>query len=400
MKKAIITPTFKPHFKYVEKYLESAVKYVKDPENVTFVFTVSDNEVSEFLLLANKWSGVLNFEILSFEKLLKEFDVPYTNKELLLKYDKFSYQTLKKFYTMLHIKDYEQYLVIDSESMFVRETSIRDLFNNYFEKPFITYSRKYYKEPSNFNNQVIENYSLILDESVKEPKVKYLWFLENFVWFYDRKILHDMFKKLGDPLSIVDKVYHYKYASVGCFEICLYHGYIYQNNHLYNYTILDADQIIKDTFAGHDELYANYIDQKNAMWSGMLGLLELTMNFLNKDNYKLLAKSFQKYKFNIIRCESTELKTYRFQKEFLEILEPNILSASQNHVWGENSNFRTKVWKLLFVNNLYARYIHHDLMELIKPLKPLYIYIKRFYLIVKHFLIWSKQTLKHSDIFK
>lgn len=32
MKRAIITPTFKPHFKFVEKYLDSAARYLKDPE--------------------------------------------------------------------------------------------------------------------------------------------------------------------------------------------------------------------------------------------------------------------------------------------------------------------------------------------------------------------------------
>lgn len=400
MKRAIITPTFKPHFKFVEKYLDSAARYLKDPENVTLIFTVSESEVAEFSIILNKYKGILDFRILSMEELLRKFNVPYTNKELLLKYEKFSYQTLKKFYTMLHMEEYEQFLVIDSESMFIRDTNANELFIEYFDSPFITYSKKYYKEPVNFNNQVIENYSLILDSSDNPLKVKHLWFLENFVWFYDRKILTDMFNTLGDPLAIVDKVYHYKYAAVGCFEICLYHGWIYQNNHMYNYSVLNADDIIKETFKNRNDLFVNYIDQKNAMWDGMLGLLELTMNFLNKDNYKLLAESFKKYRFNIIRCESTEIKTYEFQKDFLEILRPNILSASQNHTWGENNNIKAKVWKLLFVNNTYARLVHYDLKEVMSPVKPLYIWAKRFYYITKHTFVWFKQVINNSDIFK
>lgn len=169
---------------------------------------------------------------------------------------------------------------------------------------------------------------------------------------------------------------------------------------MYNYSILNADDIIKETFKNRNDLFVNYIDQKNAMWDGMLGLLELTMNFLNKDNYKLLAESFKKYRFNIIRCESTEIKTYEFQKDFLEILRPNILSASQNHTWGENNNIKTKVWKLLFVNNTYARLVHYDLKEVMSPVKPLYIWAKRFYYITKHTFVWFKQVINNSDIFK
>ena len=33
MKYAIITPTFKPHFKFVDKYLESYNRFVKDKEH-------------------------------------------------------------------------------------------------------------------------------------------------------------------------------------------------------------------------------------------------------------------------------------------------------------------------------------------------------------------------------
>ena len=46
-KEGIITPTFEPHFKFVLKYLDSAEKYITDPENITFFFTVSEGDVEK-----------------------------------------------------------------------------------------------------------------------------------------------------------------------------------------------------------------------------------------------------------------------------------------------------------------------------------------------------------------
>ena len=48
MKRGIITPTFEPHFKFVLKYLDSAEKYITDPENITFYFTVSEGDVENY----------------------------------------------------------------------------------------------------------------------------------------------------------------------------------------------------------------------------------------------------------------------------------------------------------------------------------------------------------------
>ena len=56
MKRGIITPTFEPHFKFVLKYLDSAEKYITDPENITFFFTVSEGDVEKLSKL------LVNFE--------------------------------------------------------------------------------------------------------------------------------------------------------------------------------------------------------------------------------------------------------------------------------------------------------------------------------------------------
>ena len=92
--------------------------------------------------------------------------------------------------------------------------------------------------------------------------------------------------------------------------------------------------------------------------------------------------------------------TYKYQKEFLDIAKPNILSASQNHTWGVNNQLKTRLWKLMVFNNKYARWIWFDMKGLLRPLSPLYRWLRLFYLISKHGLIWAKQVLDNLDILK
>lgn len=417
MKRAIITPTFKPHFKYIKKYLESAKLYISDPENVTFFLTVSESDIAELSLLVTPYKDILNIEILSFDSMLAKYNVPYSDKRLLSKYGKFSYQTLKKFYTMLHI-NYDQMLVLDSESMFIRETNIKDLFNNFFNEPFITVCNlDQMQKVGTFKSKVMENISLILEERKdnREFKIDYssynqdrsdmksIWFLENFVWFYDKKILNDMFDTLGSPFSIIDYLYHNSKESnreQGCFEICLYQGYLYKNNSSYNYNILHVENLLSNIFKSNTKLCQKYEADYYALWGGEFGLLEMAMALLTEENYELFANEFKDNKFNIIRCDFTNLKNYIYQDKFLDILEPNILAASQNHIYGINNTKKDRLWSLLIFNNSFARYIYSDIKGILRPIKPLLVWLKYFYYITKHSLLWIKGVLSNLNIFK
>ena len=163
MKRGIITPTFEPHFKFVLKYLDSAEKYITDPENITFFFTVSEGDVEKLSKLLVNYKNKLNIEILCFDEILRKHNVPYGDKKLLLKYGKFSYQTLKKFYTMLE-SDCDQMLVLDSESMFINKTNINKMFDDFFASPFITVCNlDLLSKVGSFKSKVMENINLILD---------------------------------------------------------------------------------------------------------------------------------------------------------------------------------------------------------------------------------------------
>lgn len=422
MKRGIITPTFEPHFKFVLKYLDSAEKYITDPENITFYFTVSEGDVEKLSKLLVNYKNKLNIKVLCFDELLRKHNVPYGDKKLLLKYGKFSYQTLKKFYTMLE-SDCDQMLVLDSESMFINKTNINQMFDNFFSSPFITVCNlDLLSKVGFFKSKVMENISIILDsgteKSIDEKNSAYkkvelynsnqssltdIWFLENFVWFYDKSILTKMFEVLGNPFSIIDNLYinsPVENREQGCFEICLYQGFIYKYNEEFNYEIIHTEELINDTFKDHTKLYQKYEKDYYSLWGGEFGFIEMAMALLTDKNYSLFAQSFKKYKFNIIRCDFTNLNNYKAQKLFLDILSPNILAASQNHIWGVNDTQRDKIWNLLVFNNSFARFIYKDLKNIMRPIKPLLIWGRYFYFLTKHSVLWLKGLLENIKFFK
>lgn len=371
MKKyAIITPTYSGHFQYIKKYLKSFDKYVMDKQNIEIVFTISKSERQEFEMLVSRYISKLDLKILNFEDILHNFGIKYTPEELLVRYGKFTFQTLKKFYTMIY-SEAEYFLVLDSESMLIKKTEMKDLFSCFFNSPFITASSISKRNIVNpFMRGVTDNVSLLLNKKCDK------WFLENFIWFYDRKIVADLFKKYGSPIEMAEKVYKQadkEKTGSGVFEIEVYQTFIYMNNKKYGYKIIDADKILQETLSGKE--LAKYICIHNKYFDGNCGILEPIMVLLRKSNWKKLAILFSKYKFNIIRttCEYADNGDYLLQKKFLDIVKPNILAASQNHCFGLNNTFKNR-WNMLVLNS--------------KPFIKLKKHLSRFFVPLGHFFSW------------
>lgn len=393
MKRAIITPTYIGHFKYIKRYLESFQRYVVDKDEVTLVFTISKNEIREFESVVAPYKATCKIEVLIFEDILRYYNIPYSCDQLLFKYKKFSYQTMKKFYTMLYT-DYDQMLVLDSESMFVKETNISKLFIGFFSTPYITVcDNKTLPFVGNFKKGVIYNFNLILGTNED------VWFLENFVWFYDKRILRDLFNLYGMPIEIIDRIFletREDYKEPGCFEICLYQAFVYKYHKNYNYTIYKVQDLLKKYLCDDYEVYIKtHLDTLH----GEFGLLEMTMVLLDEKNCLPLASLFADTKFNIIRCDHTNYQNYRLQKKFLALVQPNILAASQNHLWGINDTFSCKFKMLMFTNNIFARYVYYDLKFILYPLIWILQVIKRCGYIAKHTLEWFILFVKNIDLF-
>lgn len=383
MKYGIITPTFKDHFCYVEKYLESFDKFVVDKENVKIVFTISKSELKEFNEIVKKYKKI-NYEILLFEDLLKKYGVNYSSEKLLAKYGKFTFQTMKKFYSMLE-SDCEKFLVLDSESMWIRKTSMVQLFEDFFKSPFISISDI---NKRSLTKKLITdckyNVNKILDKDCN------MWFIENFVWFYDKTILQNLFKEHGSLLEMAELAYQNDINSkvkAGIFEIILYQNYIYNNTSRYNYNVINADLLLQENLS--EKAYTKYLEKFNKRYKGGCGVLERATDFLDHENYSKLANMFIKYRYNIIRLEKIDKDAYNIQKDFLNIAKTNILAASQDHAFGVNNAF-----KLLYITNdkTYLKYQKHveQLKEHFSHIPPA---IREIFSCSFYCLIWSFKKL-------
>ena len=330
MKNIIITPTFEGHFQYIKKYLESFKKYAQD-DNYLISFLISIKEQKKFYKLIKDYAS-LPIDVLLFENILDEFGVKGSPEDILKKYGKFSYQTIKKYYAMLHYNKEDRFLVLDSESMLVRDTDIGKLFSDFFSNPFISISHLNQRiSISDFLQRVVDNDAFLgLDNGI--------WCLENFVWFYEGHILRDMIKELGTPFQIINKVHlHNKGDSslAGVFEIELYQNFIYKHRQKYKYKIVNVNKGLQNYIPAN--MLREYNQNLDALHVGNCGILERCTDFITNENYKYFAEFMKDNRFNIIRCDYTNLKNYQLQKAFLDIVKPNILAASQAHAFGVNN---------------------------------------------------------------
>ena len=320
-------------------------------------------DFEKFKKITKKYPDI-NINTLFFEDILFHFNISTTSKELLQKYGKFSFQTLKKFYTMLYLGKEYRFLVLDSESILYRQYDINCLFSDFFQKPFISGTSLLNRTLDFMVRGVKTNTSDILKKETNT------WFLENFIWFYDFNILTDLFNKYGSPIEMVEFIHKNKIISSfnEIFEIDLYQTYIYQNLKKYNYHYIDLENILNN-YSDNCE----YRRKHQQMFNGSCGMFEHVMLFLNKNNVDELANILKKLNFNIIRCDKTTVSNYLFQKQFLDIVQPVILAASQDHYFGVKHNIQQL---LIICSNLRnIQKLQKHLKAFFSPLAKLIIWI-------------------------
>lgn len=340
MKFTIITPTYRDHFHYIKRYLKSFNKYTTDKDKYNIVFTISRSEKEEFFEIINNYKRDLNIDILFFEDLLTYYNVKLPPDEIIKKYGRFTFQTLKKFYTMMYV-DSEYFLVLDSESMVIRKTSISSLFEGFFKSPYIIGSNIDISRRHEIVNIIESNINFLLKTKCN------IWFLEHFVWFYEKKILLNLIRESGEPIFMAEQIYKKNFElrvekdiKFGIFEILLYQNYLFKNHKKLKYTYINLDNMLISKMG--EKKYENYKNAFYERFKGHCGLIEQICLILSKSNYKIIGKILSQFHINIIRCEFTDVKNYKLQKKFLKIVHPNILAASQNHLWGLNNNFKNK----------------------------------------------------------
>lgn len=369
MKSCVLTPTFSGHFQYLPHYLSSFEQLVDDKQNCIIIFIISQHENEALQNILRRYPNVPT-QTVFFDDILQKYNIPYTPDELLEKYEKFSFQALKKFYGMLYLEEYEHFLVLDTETIWLNPTNMEKLFKEFFSNPKIIYSnnKKRFRISAS-NAAVTRNINHILHS--KEDK----WFVEQYLRFWDVNILKDIFKKCGSPIEIVQKLYRLEYGrsmKLGLFESVLYDQWIYENNNRYHYQLIDLDKECEKYLT--PEVLKDYRRQMAKIWKGSCGLLESSSILLNQENYQGLAALFKNNHLNVIRIE-TEPQNYIWQKKFLDIVKPEILTCSQDNLFGANKTLKNAF--LIYVQRTpAAKHFQSLLRSIISPLLPFAKWVK------------------------
>lgn len=330
----IITPTFKGHFPFIKRYLESFCKYVEDPQDVTICFTIGEEEEEDFGAVIAPYQKLCKIQVCIFDDILEQFKIPYTSSELMERYGKFTFQTFKKFLTILSI-GCKHSLILDSESMWIASTNMKKLFEDFFAAPFITVSDIYKRKWDRFSQTEISNIGLLLQTKCTK------WPLENFVWFYDIDILKQLFQEYGSLLNMAEEIYWENCGQAqqpGIFEILLYQQYIYMNAKRFGYEVVEIDKAIEKAFSKKD--FTAYKKAMLQKYNCAGGFAEHASEYLTSTNWEALADVMRENRQWIIRCDQSQsYRIYQKQKPFIEKAGPYILAASQEHFFGINCSF-------------------------------------------------------------
>ncbi|EKN6367541.1 TPA: hypothetical protein ACHYPN_003350 [Yersinia enterocolitica] len=322
---ALITPTYRGHFDFIKKYLSSLNKFSKG-EKIPIYLTVEEDDVFDLEEIASNYKNI-DVRVLSFEMILSRFDIRKSTSQLLEIMGRFSYQTLKKLYTILYINESKS-LIVDSESMMIRDYELSKLFDEYFRNPFISYSKlSERKFNATFTKNVIQNSNFLLKEDDDA------FFLENFIWFYDKKIVKDLCDFIGTPYEMVMLLEKNKKTNL--FEIQIYHHFIYANKEKYGYKSINVTHELKNALS--KEGFDSYMKKFYGLYKGNCGILERVGSCVSKENINDLSDLFHKLKFNIIRSEYSS--GMKYHSLLIRKINPVMLCASQEHSFGINNSF-------------------------------------------------------------
>lgn len=344
MRRAIITPTFKKHFCFIKKYLNSFDKYLLD-RDFPICFIIAKSENKDFEKLISKYKKSLNIKVFFLEDILKRFDIEETPEELMTLYGRLSFQTIKKIYGALYIAA-DQFLFLDSESMLIKPTNMTSLFEEYFKAPKFFISRINNRKRTynaNFTYEFINAITSLMGE-----KAEY-YTTESYEWFYELRILKDSIKKMGEPIDVI-RNYNMpdRHPNLeGILEALWYYQYILYNN-IYGYKIYETDEELKK-FLGNKYHSFKYSFDSSPFWA--VGILEVLTKFINKDNIKELLNFYNKYNFSVIRMEMPlRSQNFEFQLELLNHSNIHILASNQEYLFVSGFKKSSKTFSFLIKN--------------------------------------------------
>lgn len=238
-KRVLIVPSYELHFTYARELMKSFVKNVDDKK--VYMYFILSNEKEKESFEKNLCDD--RCKCLNIEWILAQYGMHYKSNELLSMLGRYSYQTIKKLYALRFI-DYDQALVLDSESLFVKRANIDDMFDTYFSNPYVFYSEmpqnEHYHDWLDYKTSV--NCAMLLKYEMKNE-----WYLEGFHWFYEKRIVKDLFTHFNDGLLkyMMDFCQDKEGKDKAIFECVLYYTFIKNSKHNYGYRYINSKTELK-----------------------------------------------------------------------------------------------------------------------------------------------------------
>lgn len=298
-KRAILIPTYEGHFDYVFYLLSSMEKFVLDVEQFDICLILSSQE--EQRKIQNMISQFRKLHIFCYdiEQILNFYGVK--DKDILNKVGKFSYQTIKKLYGV-HFLQYPQTYVMDSEGLFIKDIQLNTLFDDYFKHPFVLmcslarcFGKSFY---TTLNFYTVKNVAEIFNKEQIDN-----FYFDGFNWFYDIKIVNNLFEHFHNNLYEVIKDVSVRNKSgspktQAVFECILYYEYIYEHNQRYKYDFIDTIPLIEQTL-GKNTLASALVEMgKNYAF---FPVLMHSWEFMNINDVGKYAEIYRKLNFKIAR---------------------------------------------------------------------------------------------------
>lgn len=377
MKRAIITPTYIGHFKYIKAYLKSFDHYLIDKE-FPICFIINKDEGKEFLKIIEPYKNKLNLKLFYLEDIFKTYNITESPEEILNKYGRLSFQTLKKFYGGLY-SGADEFLFLDSESMLIKPAKMETLFDEYFKTPNFFMS-KVEDRHDGYKDTFVYNYICTV-ANILEIKPEY-WTVDSYEWFYKKEILEDLINEYGQPIDIIKKVIPTgKFPDLeGVLEALLYYLFIYKNNNKYNYRIY----IVQDEFRkylGDNNYRAFRKEFDNNERLNVAGLYELCTYFINNETADNFIKLFNDKNIHVMRF-TVPNNNYLAQKKVIDATPICILPSEQEHLFGINNNKLAVTCYRHGALKYYKKLIKHiNNLSIIKPfeiISIIYYFIKTF----------------------
>lgn len=319
MKRIIITPTFRPHFPYNRDFLRSLDQHGLDRDDIEVHFVASRDELDELTALRDEFPDA-TAEVHAFEDLLHRAGHDAEGPELLKSIGKFAFQASKKLFA-LKVLEYDQALVLDSEALLVKDTRIGEAFDAYFAAPYVYFSDLAHRRDNWYGllgDIVNENASKLL--GVPYPRMH---LLEYYGWFYDKRIVTDLFAALPpDLLGAVSKLGRNKQI----FECVLYYTFLF-NNERYGYEFRSVNDLLR-SYLG-EAGYARYIGNFAGFWE-QVGIFEYVSKEVTEDNLSDLRRLFQEHNLQFYRSEILN-RNERAQAELITESPITFVVSSENY---------------------------------------------------------------------